>query len=694
MAPRKAVNHYPRSGERVAPVTLRQVLLERAPAELVSGTPAEGLRLCELDETIWQKLPVETIRALADRVVARVTAGCARRVFDERHFPNPPERLKLADLHLEHRTFLCLVREGFDENPAALGDYRIGEILAIRAFGPRCLVDLLSALETVLGRGGELCRELSVEAQRLATLPEAREARCEDPRFGPLMAEIDVEATTALELAQRLLARRQDPPDPRYATEQLRRLQARIAAMTKGTLEQELIQIFASTSSERNRAIVVGYYGWKDGRSHTLAEIGARYGMTRERTRQICAKLVERQDRASILAPVMDRALAFLRQRLPCPVATLEQALVEARLTAVGLRLSNVEEAARLLGRPVPFAVVHVAHADLAVEPKQTDVPMAVVELAKKEIYYHGVATVERILKLLGERFPEPVDPAVVRETLRLIDGFCWLDASHAWFRLRTTSKHGLPKAIDKVLSVAPVVTVRQLRAAVGRNRRMWEEPPPEAVIAAFCQQMPDVRIDEDRIIGDLPRDWQKTLTGVEADLVGILKEHGPIMERGALEELCVAHGMNRFSFHAFVACSPVIVQYGHSIYGLIGANVSDDDVQTLIEKRREQRAPIRVLDEHGRTDDGRIWLSYRLSKAASTYAVITVPASLKEVICGRFDLVDHEGRSVGTLAAKDGRAWGLGAFLRQHRAEADDRVRLTFDVAARRAVIALEDAR
>jgi len=88
--------------------------------------------------------------------------------------------------------------------------------------------------------------------------------------------------------------------------------------------------------------------------------------------------------------------------------------------------------------------------------------------MAKKEIYYHGVATVDRILDLLREKFPEPVDPAVVRETLQLLDGFCWLDASHVWFRLLATCKHGLPKAIGKVLSVAPAVTVRQLRTAVG----------------------------------------------------------------------------------------------------------------------------------------------------------------------------------------------------------------------------------
>lgn len=694
MATRKTAHRYPRIGDRIAPATLRQGLLEPVPADLVAGTMATGLRLGELDETIWEKLPAETILALAEVIVARVAAGCTRRVFDSRHFPRPPEGLRLTDLRLEHRTYLCLAREGFDRSPQALGAHTIGEILAIRAFGPRCLVDLLSSLETLLAQGNALSRELTHEAQRLVALPEARDARGDDARFGSLMAEIDVEAATAEELAQRLIARDRDPPDPTYVADQLRQLHVRIAAMSQRTLEEELTEIFAATSHERNREIVVGYYGWRDGRPHTLAEIGKRYGMTRERTRQICAKLVHRDERTPILAPVMDQTLAFLRQRLPCPVEALERALAEAGLTTVGLRLSNVEEAARLLGRTAPFVVVRVDHTSLAVEPRQADVPAVVVELAKKEIYYHGVATLERIVDLMRSKLSEPVDLAVVRETLQLIDGFCWLDAEHGWFRFLMTRKHGLPKAIDKVLSVTPQVTVAQMRAAVSRNRRMWTEPPPETVIRAFCRQMSDVRVEEDRICGDPPRDWRKTLTGVEADLVAILKEHGPVMERGALEDLCVARGMNRFSFHAFVACSPVIAQYGHSIYGLIGAEVSMDEVESLKAKRRVQRAPIRVLDEHGQTEDGRIWLSYRLSKAASTYAVITVPAGLKDLICGRFDLLDREGQHVGILAAKDGRAWGLGAFLRHHQAQVDDRVVLTFDLEARAAVIALGDGR
>jgi len=650
-----------------------------------------GLRLCDLDETVWNRLPVEQIESLARLIVSRVAAGCARKVFHHRHFPRPPQGLALENLRLEHRTQLCLTREGLGKDLQALGDRTIGEVLALRAFGPRCLVDLLSAVETVLGQESLLSQELTEEAQRLAQLPEANLAQSADPRFGALVAEIDAEAASVSDLAARLLARSHDPPDPQYAVGQLRHLRRQIAALAKGTLEEELIQIFAAGASPRNRQILIGYYGWEDGQTRTLAEIGARHGMTRERTRQICAKLVRRIDPASTLAPVLDRTLALLGERLPCPIEELETAMAEAGLTRVGMRLSGVEEAARLLGRPTPFSVVRVDQARLAVDPEHAEIPAAAVELAKKEIYYHGAATVGRIVETMREKALAPVEPAVVRQSLQQMAGFRWLDEPTGWFRLAPTCKHGLPKAIEKVLAVAPEISVAAMRAAVSRNRRMWRDPPPEKVILEFCRQMPSVRCDGARVFADPPRDWRQVLTGVEARLVAILQEHGPVMDRGDLEDLCVRDGINRFSFHAFIACSPVIAQYGHSIYGLLGADVSGDVLARLVQKRRAERAPARVLSDHGFTADGRVWLSYRLSRAASTYAVITVPAALKEIVCGRFELVDEKGHRVGTLAARDGRAWGLGGFLRQRQTQIDDRIRITFDLKLGQAAITIE---
>jgi hypothetical protein len=387
----------------------------------------------------------------------------------------------------------------------------------------------------------------------------------------------------------------------------------------------------------------------------------------------------------------MDRTLAFLEERLPRAVPELERQMREAGLTAIDLRLDNVEIAAALLDRRVPLRIVSCAGGRVAVKPSQVDVPSAVVEAAKKEIYYHGANTVGHLVEPLSDRFPGRVDPAIVAESIALIDGFRWLDRPSGWFHLTSLAKHGLPKAIGKALAVAHRIRLADLAVAVSRNRRIWKTPPPEAVLLEFCRQSPSVKVEREWIIADPPRDWRQVLTGVEAQLVTTLKEHGPVMERGALEELCVRRGMNRFSFHAFLAASPVIAQFGPSVYGLLGAAVAPGVIKALVAKHRAERAPARVLEQHGETPDGRIWLAYRLSRAASTYAVITVPAALKHQVHGKFDLLAADGEHVGVLAAKDGRAWGLGAYLRRQGVKIGDCVVVTLDLDKRQAAITID---
>ncbi len=215
--------------------------------------------------------------------------------------------------------------------------------------------------------------------------------------------------------------RTHDPSDMVYVLEQLRQLRQAIEGMPQLTLEDELIQIFASSPSTRNREILIGYYGWEDGQTHTLTEIGDRFGITRERVRQICAKLTKKLAGAvTITAPVMDRTLALIEKRIPAAAAKIEAELVEKGLTAVGMSMEAVAAGAKLLNRPVNFKIVKVDEGKslagrrakikakaapgkyakkrekmsfMAVRPDQVDAVQAIVDLAKKEIYFHGLAT-------------------------------------------------------------------------------------------------------------------------------------------------------------------------------------------------------------------------------------------------------------------------------------------------------------
>ncbi len=164
------------------------------------------------------------------------------------------------------------------------------------------------------------------------------------------------------------------------------------------TLEAELIRIFASLPCTRNQEILMGYYGWEDGQTHTLTEIGDRFGITRERVRQICAKLIKKRPASgTISAPVMDRTLALIEKRIPATAEILEAELVEKGLTALDMSLEVVVAAAKLLNRPPRFKIVKIdqgkapAAARLKIKAKPIPAPeKSPINMRQKAIWLSG----------------------------------------------------------------------------------------------------------------------------------------------------------------------------------------------------------------------------------------------------------------------------------------------------------------
>ncbi len=314
---------YPRPGDRLAPKTLREILAGPSPAELLQDTPLEGKLLCDLDEKVWEFVTPQVAGRLAKAIVARVSASGYKRVIRRRHLPKPPRFSRLEDLRLENRTCNCLRREGFGKRLEDLGKRTVGEMLSIKGFGAKCLIDLLSSLETLVSRRGMLDRNLTAEAEALGAIPEALPIHFSDPRLGPLLRATDTEANTVEELVQHVLKRRVDPPDPLHLRQQFGAVRRAIEDLSRRTLEEELMQIFSPAASGRDRQIVAAYYGWDGDGGHTLEDLGRKHGLSRERIRQVCVRAVKRSRRAKIFAPVLDRALAFIVQRVPAPAEGL-----------------------------------------------------------------------------------------------------------------------------------------------------------------------------------------------------------------------------------------------------------------------------------------------------------------------------------------------------------------------------------
>jgi len=124
---------------------------------------------------------------------------------------------------------------------------------------------------------------------------------------------------------------------------------------------------------------------------------------------------------------------------------------------------------------------------------------------------------------------------------------------------------------VVKVLSVAGRLDLADLHAGIRRDERMKEFVMPEYILGELCQRIPGVAVEDGRVYALQPIPPRDVLETTELTLVRILMQHGGVMERRALETLCLAAGMKVSSFNNRIAYSPIITERGYGRYGLRG---------------------------------------------------------------------------------------------------------------------------
>ena len=112
--------------------------------------------------------------------------------------------------------------------------------------------------------------------------------------------------------------------------------------------------------------------------------------------------------------------------------------------------------------------------------------------------------------------------------------------------------------------------------------------------------------------------------------------------------------------------------------------------VSSLIPRRR---GTSRVILDYGWTDDGKIRVLYKLSKAVIFSGAVNIPSSMKQFIQETFVLKTTEGARIGVLTVKSGSARGLRPFFIRRGGDPGDYLLGLFDLAAREAEIQIGDA-
>jgi hypothetical protein len=685
------ISRYPRPGHRIAPRLLREVLGSELPDRRVS----QSLQLSDLDESAWARFNPATCKRLGEAVISNIPAPLPT-FIQERRLPRLPDQITSDELSLETRTRNCLTSRGLLDPPQKLADVTIGEVLQIPAFGKKCLVDLLTSLESFTERATkptvtESAREQSEQlnrrvlraARKLQRMKGASVICHDDPRFGHLISQMGLEAMNAKEAADVLVSGRATPASAQLVLRCIRDLIEGIRAARHLTLEAELWDVTRELGDERDREIIVRRLGWDGRQPRTLETVGQRYGITRERVRQICTRIEEVQKPQAFL-PVLDRVIEITTAAAPAMANKLEKELVGRGLTRTAFCLETLLEIAHGFGRKARFAI-ETPHGHRVIVPSTRSGLLKQIDDAATTVVRHwGVSNVEDLAA------STKTTAALVRQLLPFLPGLKWLDQVSDWFWISDLPRNSLLTPIRKILAVSSSIDVGELRAGVARPHRRKGSAPPRRVLLEVCRQLPWCRVNGNTISTAQSQNPDQVLSDSERIIFSVLKTHGPVLQRSELEKLCLEAGIKRHSFWIYLSYCPIITRYASGVYGLRGADIPAGLVERLIPKRLSKS---RLLVDYGWTKDRNLRVIYRLSAGVLSNGIVSVPGSLRTFIQGKFTLLTADNAAAGTLVAKDHTAWGLGPLFRRRGGEPGDYLSIVFNLSQRAAVAQIGDA-
>lgn len=284
----------------------------------------------------------------------------------------------------------------------------------------------------------------------------------------------------------------------------------------------------------------------------------------------------------------------------------------------------------------------------------------SVVALTAKLVAKSGAVTMDEIRARAGALSPTSLSAAAIEAVVKCCEGFRWMDEEGGYFWLDNGRPNRLRRRIGRVLSVAPRIAVEELRAAIRRDRRRGGPIPPACALLELCRQLPECRVNGNDVLATNPVHPLDLLRGHEATIVGLLLKHGPVCPREHLQELAAKAGVAAPSFWRCLTVCPTITRYAPGVFGLTGATILPGQIESLILSIARARA----LQDHGWTEEGRVWIAYRLSQAAIATGVIGIPAPKRPYIEGAHELRTGAGEIAGKLVVRGSLAWGLASHL------------------------------
>lgn len=432
-------------------------------------------------------------------------------------------------------------------------------------------------------------------------------------------------------------------------------------------------------------------YGLR-GEPATLDAAGKIVGVTRERVRQVCARIEPLLLAASV--PELQPALEVLAAQAPVaePIGAVLAPLGLSRPDLSGKTLLRVlalvgESALDLVGTDLEVK------AGWLVDTLESHVTAA-VRVAHRHTSSYGMTTVEDVRQGLSTE-THPVNAREVEVILRADPRVLWA-GDWLWVDKPLTSEHhnAMVNTFRQVLSVISPQTVASLHDGLCRNQKFRNRDiiPPVAAVTEFLSQSSQFRVEGDLVEHLAPLDHHQVHGGVAATMIDVLLASTyRVMDRGSLMQAWEDAGVSPGTAGVFATYAEWMESPAPRVWGLRGANPSAAVVSELQADARTRRESEPHQASWTWTADGTIKVTVDVSTSARQSGTVIL-ASLGQTIGQqrlKF-LVGDEPAGELKVSSEHLWTWGWGPAFRAAGAKVGQVMQVELDLAAGSATVTL----
>jgi hypothetical protein len=311
----------------------------------------------------------------------------------------------------------------------------------------------------------------------------------------------------------------------------------------------------------RQTAAVAARLGWDGNGTTTLEGAAVAHGYSRERVRQLEARVRDHAERVRPDLPTVEAALEAVEACAPDDRLHIAGVLASEGLAAAPFDPGGVLVASSLAGhRPA------VRIDSRLVRPRHGAAPVAPLLSAARALSVgSGEVSVDLLARCSG------FERERVRRLLADCDEVQWLGDDRAWLGVRNPSlDRRVARILPKLLSIALRVSLSEIDDVL--RRTFNPIALPLRVLRDVCEALPWLEVDErSRVTSLVQFEPRRVLSPVEFALVRIFEGAGPVLSFSEVVVLTRDAGLNRNTVGVYLTRSPILKTLGRGRYALRG---------------------------------------------------------------------------------------------------------------------------